>query len=587
MCGITGFTHEHRQWSQLIRRSTQALRHRGPDELDTFQSRNISLDVVRLKIIDLEGGHQPMTNGSGDCVLAFNGEIYNHAELRRQLESRGHHFRSSCDTEVVLRAFLEWDIRCFELFRGMFALALWQQRDRRLLLVRDRLGIKPLYFALRNHQIFFGSELKAILAPDQIPRQLSRLALAYYLSLNYVPGSLTLVKGIEKVSPGTWLEWKDGKVTRETYWINRMRPGGISAREASQELDRLLAESVREHLIADVPVGIWLSGGLDSATVLHYAAEHGGRPLRTFSILFEGRECDESKYSRSLARHYGTQHEESNISGDLDLTGAIHELSYYSDEPSADAGALPVWFLSKMTAQHVRVALSGEGADEIFGGYQTYLADAYSRIARRVPKLLLRAALHCANRLPVSDRKIGFEYKLKRFLAGSQLPSDEAHFFWNGTFSEEEQRVLGFDGRPGLLERLVKELPFVPGQHDRNRYLFVDQHCYLPDDILYKCDRMSMAHSLEVRPPFLDHRLVEFAASLPGRLKIDGSETKVLLRGLMRKKLPPRILNPRKEGLDIPAHEWLRGPLRPLLLEHSAANGWRALDCFHTRQYNA
>ena len=220
-----------------------------------------------------------------------------------------------------------------------------------------------------------------------------------------------------------------------------------------------------------------------------------------------------------------------------------------------------------MTAGHVRVALSGEGSDEIFGGYLTYLADGYAKLARKSPAPLLRAALRCANSLPVSDRKIGFEYKLKRFLAGSLLPSDEAHFFWNGTFSEHEQRRLGFNCESGLLGKLVERLPSVPEVHDQNRYLFVDQHCYLPDDILYKCDRMSMAHSLEVRPPFLDYRLVEFAARLPLKLKIRGSETKVLLRQLMHRKLPKGMLNPRKEGLDIPAHEWLRGPLLPLLVE--------------------
>ena len=567
MCGITGFTHDGRQSSQRIRRSTQTLWHRGPDEIDIFQSSDISLGAVRLRIIDLKRGRQPMRDESGDCVVVFNGEIYNHAELRLQLEELGHKFFSSCDTEVVLRAFLEWDVQCFPRFRGMFAAGFWQQQDKRLILVRDRLGIKPLYYALRNQQIFFGSELKALFEHSAIPRQLSREALAYYLCLNYVPGPLTLVEGIAKVQPGTWLEWNNGRVASGTYWQNRMRPEKTSVNEASHELNRLLTSSIREHLAADVPVGLWLSGGLDSASVLHYAAEHGRRPLSTFSITFEGLRCNESQYSRSLARHYGTRHRELDLSCDLDLTAAIHELSYYSDEPSADAGALPAWFLSKMTAGEVRVALSGEGSDEIFGGYHTYLADSYSKLARRLPRAVLSVALRCANHLPASDRKIGFEYKLKRFLEGSLLPADEAHFFWNGTFSEQERKSLAFNADVAGLHELIARMPFVPGEHDRNRYLFVDQQFYLPDDILYKCDRMSMAHSLEIRPPFLDHRLVEFAARLPPRLKIQGRKTKVLLRALMRQKLPRGILNPKKEGLDIPAHEWLRGPLRPLLLE--------------------
>lgn len=508
-----------------------------------------------------------MATDSQGCVLAFNGEIYNHAELRAELESQGHRFKSHCDTEVVLRAFVEWDTRSFERFRGMFAAAFWQEKNRRLVLVRDRLGIKPLYYALHNSQLFFGSELKALFAHDQIPRQISRKALAYYLSLSYIPGPLTLVEGIEKLMPGTWLEWEDGKLARGRYWQNKMCPEQMPAEEASRELDRLLAASVSEHLLADVPVGLWLSGGLDSATVLHYAAHSSRTPIHTFSISFQGRHCDESRYHRPLAAHYGTQHEELDLGRDLDLTSAIHELSYYSDEPSADAGALPVWFLSKLTAQHVRVTLSGEGSDEIFGGYQTYLADGWAMRARHLPKPLLRTALRCANRLPVSDRKISLEYKLKRFLAGTLLPGDEAHFFWNGTFSEQEQCTLGLHPEAGLLRQLVRDLPNIPSDHDCNRYLFVDQHFYLPDDILSKCDRMSMAHSLEVRPPFLDHRLVEFAGRLPLKLKIRGKRTKVLLRRLMDSKLPSGMLNPRKEGLDIPVHEWLRGPLRPLLLE--------------------
>jgi asparagine synthase (glutamine-hydrolysing) len=568
VCGITGFTHCNKHPSPaIIRTSTLALHHRGPDEQAVFESPNASLGVARLKIIDLEGGQQPMVTERGDWVIAFNGEIYNHAELRSELEQLGHEFRSHCDTEVALRAFTQWDVDCFSRFRGMFAAAFWHERERRLVLVRDRLGVKPLYYTLDRGDIFFGSELKAIFAHHQLPRKICRRALGYYLSLNYIPGPLTLVEGIEKVDPGTWLEWKNGQVSRFRYWRNVMRPEHIPIEEASCELDRLLAQSVREHLISDVPVGIWASGGIDSATVLHYAANQCTSPMRTFSVSFRGRSCDESRYFRSLVAHYGTRHQELDLNSDLDLTSAIHELAYYSDEPSADAGAVPVWFLSRMTARDVTVALSGEGADEVFGGYETYLADRYARVARRLPKPLLESALTCARRLPVSDRKISFEYKLKRFLAGALLPADEAHFFWNGTFSREEQHTIASGHKPESLYQLVAQLSCLPEEDDLNRYLFLDQHWYLPDDILYKCDRMSMAHSLEVRPPFLDHRIVEFAARLPLDLKIRGGNTKVILRKLIRGKVPNGILNRNKEGLDIPAHEWLRGPLRPLLLE--------------------
>lgn len=571
MCGFTGFTHERKQRGSAIKASVDTLSHRGPDESNIFQSRHLSLGAVRLKIVDLERGQQPMSTEPGDYVIAFNGEIYNHRELRIELEARGHRFLTDCDTEVVLRAFVEWDTACFPRLHGMFAAALWQEPAKRLVLVRDRLGIKPLYYTSRNSGLFFASELKALFAQPDIPRIISHEALGYYLCLNYVPGPFTLIQDIYKVQPASWLEWSSGRLKSGTYWRPSMCPQQMDFKDAAEKLDALLSRSVREHMTAEVPTGIWLSGGLDSATLLHYAASETAG-VNTFSISFRGRDCDESRLQRDLASHYGTRHEELDLNTDLDLTAAIHELSYYSDEPSADAGALPVWFLSKMTAKRVRVALSGEGSDEIFGGYQTYLADRYARTARQFPTALIRAGALCARALPVSDRKIGFEYKLKRFLAGLALPPDEAHFFWNGAFSEVEYNRLGLPFRPPALKQLVNELPALPEADDINRFLFIDQRYYLPDNILYKCDRMSMAYSLEVRPPFLDHRIVEFASRLPQHLKINGSETKVLLRRMMRNKLPRGGFNPRKEGLDIPAHEWLRGPLRELLLDGLSAD---------------
>ncbi len=589
MCGIAGFTHfGHRPAPGVLRRALTGLRHRGPDQQGVFESANVSLGAVRLKIIDLEGGDQPMRTADGDCVIAFNGEIYNHVEIRRELEERGHQFSSHCDTEVALRAFIEWDVDCFRRFRGMFAAAFWQESAKRLVLVRDRLGIKPLYYAARAGNIYFGSELKAIFEHPQIPRQLSETALGYYLSLNYVPGPFTLVEGIQKLNPGTWLECRNGRLTSETYWHNVFRPEPIGAEEASEELDRLLESAIAEHLISDVPLGVWASGGLDSSTILHYAAQGSGRRLRTFSISFTGRNFDESRYFRLLAEQYGTDHHEFDLNSDVDLASAIHEIAYYSDEPSADAGALPVWFLSRMTSQHVTVALSGEGADEVFGGYQTYVADRYANLARRFPAGLLRTGLKLARRLPVSDEKIGFEYKLKRFLSGALLPADEAHFYWNGTFSGQEQRELRGSARSLPLGALCASVPNLPVESDVvNRYLRVDQQYYLPDDILYKCDRMSMAHSLEVRPPFLDHRIVEFAARLPSDLKIKGRSTKHVLRQLVGRKLPPAILQRRKEGLDIPAHEWLRGPLRPLLTEALSPEAVRRAGLFSPRAVGA
>ncbi len=545
------------------------MTHRGPDQQGFYESESVSLGAVRLRIIDLEGGDQPLRSEDGDTILVFNGEIYNNPELREELCERGHTFRTQCDTETVLHAFLEWDTDCFRRLRGMFALAIWTQSENRLVLARDRVGIKPLYIHRRGIDLYFGSELKALFAYPEIERHIDPLGLHYYSSLNYVPSPHTLVEGIEKLPPGNWLEWREGRVQTARYWeLNFSPQRHYTLDSAAEELDSLLDESLREHLVSDVPLGIWASGGLDSSTILHYAATHSPGRLKTFSVSFSGRSFDEGQFARDVACRYGTDHYEFDLNPDVDLQGAIESIAYHSDEPGADAGALPVWFLAKLSRQQVTVALSGEGADELFGGYCTYLGDRYARTLRRVPALARRLALRLARTLPASNEKIGLDYKVQRMLQGSFLDPAEAHLFWNGTFSEAEKKKLHLrDGHPSVAS-LLDRLP--PGSEHvgyLNRYLWLDQSYYLPDDILYKCDRMSMAHSVEVRPPFLDHRIVEFAARLPENLKIRNSTLKLVLRHLMRNKLPAQVLKRKKEGFDIPAHDWLRGVLRPLLLD--------------------
>jgi asparagine synthase (glutamine-hydrolysing) len=568
VCGIAGFTHKVRVVdSSRIRELTHSLAHRGPDQEGVYHSPAVSLGAVRLKIIDLDSGDQPITSDDGDTIIVFNGEIYNYAALREELIARGHSFHSKSDTEVVLHAFLEWDKKAFTRLRGMFAVALWTESERRLVLARDRLGIKPLYYCRRGDDLYFGSELKAILGNPEIERRLDIGGLNHYLSLNYVPCPDTLVEGVRKIPPGHWLEWRDGRVNSGSYWRLDFSPQSHWTLEtAREELDRLLRESVREHLISDVPLGVWVSGGLDSTTILHYAAAAASSRLKTFSVSFSGRSCDESRYFREVAARYGTDHHEFDLNEKLDLAGTIGRMVYYSDEPSADAGALPVWYLSELSRRHVTVALSGEGADELFGGYLTYRADALASWMIRLPAGPRRALARLSGMLPVSDAKIGFEYKLKRFLQGSLLHPDEAHCFWNGAFSAAEKRDFAPAAARDGIGSLYEALPAAPARA-LNRYLWFDQAYYLPDDILYKCDRMSMAHSLEVRPPFLDHRIAEFAASLPESLKIKGSRQKYVLRELMRTKLPPAVLTRKKEGFDIPSHEWLRTVLRPLLLD--------------------
>jgi len=585
LCGITGFTHRDGECvAERIGVATDSLRHRGPDQSGTYQSKRAALGAVRLKIIDLHGGDQPFHSEDRNTILVFNGEIYNHAELRAELESRGHRFLSHCDTEVVLRAFLEWDTGSFARLRGMFAMAVWNQNERRLVLARDRVGIKPLYISRLDGEIYFASELKSLFAHEEIPRDLDHAALNHYLALNYVPGPFTLVKGIEKLPPGSWLEWKNGAMRTESFWQPRFKQNpDWTLGSASEALDQLMKDSVKDHLISDVPVGVWLSGGVDSSAVLHYARQATSSRIKTYSIGFSGRSFDESGPARDVAKHYDTEHHELDLNPSLDLEDAVHRIVYYSDEPFADAGAVPVWFLSRLSREGVTVALSGEGSDELFGGYLTYRADRLAQIARRVPKRVRKSLLGLLKFWPVSNEKISFEYKLKRFLEGSLLHSDEAHTYWNGSFSQSQQQDLLFAAEPASVRQLFdKEIPCGDCTSPLTRYLAFDQRYYLTDDLLQKVDRMSMAHSLEVRPPYLDHRIIEFAASLPDHLKIDGRKQKVVLKDLMRNKLPDSVLRRSKIGLDIPTHDWFRGPLRPLLEETLSEQAIEQTGLFRT-----
>ncbi len=583
MCGIAGFTHRsHLPDPARIEAATRTLTHRGPDQQGVFRSNFASLGIARLRIIDLKTGDQPMHSEDGDCTIVFNGEIYNHLEVRAELEALGHRFRTQSDTETLLHSFLEWDTECFSRLRGMFGVALWTESTKRLVLARDRMGIKPLYVARRGEDIYFGSELKAILEHPEIPRQLSLAGLDCYLSLNYVPCPWTLVEGIEKLPPGCWLEWRDGAIRSGAYWqLPRQQPKQIAIESAQEQLDALLKQSVKEHLLSDVPLGVWLSGGMDSSTILHYAAQACPSRLKTLSISFAGRAFDETPYIRAAATHYGTDHSEFDLNPEENLTGAIEEFAYFSDEPMADAGALPVWFLSKMSKSQVTVALSGDAGDELFGGYLTYRADVMAARARRMPAAALRLALGAARHWPVSDDKISLEYKLKRFLEGCLLPPERAHIHWNGTFADAEKRELLNLPLPRSLAGVLGELRAeIPKGDALSPYLWFDQRYYLPDDILMKVDRMSMAHAVEVRPPFLDHRIVEFAATLPSSLKVRGAQQKVILKRLMNDKLPKSILTREKTGFDIPVHDWFRGSLRPLLLETLAEGTAEHADLF-------
>lgn len=578
MCGIAGFTHVSKRLPPgVLNSALQSIVHRGPDHQGCFESGQVSLGATRLRILDLKSGDQPLKSPDGDVVLVFNGEIFNHQQLRSELQQSGFCFQTRCDTEVVLNAFLHWGDSCFERFRGMFAIALWIQSQRRLVLARDRMGIKPLYYRLHDGEIFFGSELKCIFAHPCVPRHICLDAMDAFLSVNYVPAPHTLVKGIVKLMPGQMLEWQYGGARQINFAKRSSRTSPSTIEEAAQELDSLLSDAVREQLVSDTPVGIWLSGGLDSSSVLHYAAAQSAKPVKTFSITFKGSSGDESEHIRRVSQHYGTEHAEFDLHPEVDLTAAIEELAYYSDEPSADAGALPTWFLSQLTRRHATVALSGEGSDELFAGYLTYQANQYSAAARRLPRFLRLAALACAMELPVQDGRISFEYKAKRFVEGCLLSPELAHIFWNGTHSEKEKQAIYLFSSSGPVRDWVSQMRRDGGLQG---YLDFDQRYYLADDILYKVDRMSMAHALEVRPPFLDPRIVDFAAALPDNFKLNGRTSKYVLRRLMADKLPAHVLHRSKVGFDIPVHDWFRGPLRQFLLDTISRDAVEASGLF-------
>jgi asparagine synthase (glutamine-hydrolysing) len=586
MCGIIGFTHISRQLAPgVLDAGLAAIRHRGPNQSGRFVSPSVSLGATRLSIIDIENGSQPVRSADANTVVVFNGEIYNHNELRGELQSLGATFHTRCDTEVILQAWLHWGLACFARFRGMFAIAIWNERDQRLVLARDRSGIKPLYYFQQGQDISFGSELKCIFSDPETPRTIDLTGLNCFLSLNYVPGPYTLASCITKLMPGCLLDWKRGQLSIASFVppsTAERAPRSLS--EATEQLDELLKKSVAEQLVSDVPLGVWLSGGLDSSTILHYASALSNRPLKTFSVTFHGKSFDESRYIKDVSALYGTDHTEFDLSPQPDLASVIEGMAYYSDEPSADAGAVPVWYLAQMTHRQVTTILSGEGADELFGGYLTYKADRYRRALTPLPHLFKQAAYRCASLLPVSDEKIGLEYKIKRFLSGSMMSPGAAHVFWNGSFTEEEKKKFFRFASAAPMRALLSSMHDAPALE---RFLDFDRRYSLPDGILYKVDRMSMAHAIEVRPPFLDDRIVDFAAALPARFKISGTETKVVLRHLMRANLPQSVLHRPKTGFDIPIHEWFRGPLRPLLLDTLSESALNQSRLFHAPAVHA
>jgi asparagine synthase (glutamine-hydrolysing) len=572
MCGICG-TYEYARGRpterSLLERMNAALVHRGPDDEGVYVDGPVGLAARRLSIIDLAHGHQPMATEDGALTVIQNGEILNHLELRAELEREGARFRTRCDTEVLLHLYRRDGPGFVSRLRGMFAIALWDRHEQRLLLARDRFGIKPLYYELSGGRLSFASELKALVGQPHFSREVDPEALHAFLAFNSVPAPLTIFRSARKLPPGYIALCGSDGLSLIRYSRPEPAPEGRLRRESPEELaselrDRL-RDSVRAHLLADVPVGVLLSGGVDSSTLAALAASVSPHRVSTFSIGFRERSFNELELARQVAERYGTDHHELVVTPQI--ADLLPKLVAAFDEPFADSSAIPTFLVSQLAAEHVKVVLSGEGGDELFGGYETYAAD---QLALRIGPAAARLA-PLVERLPSSSARVSLDYRAKRFVRAAALPPLERHHGWKEIFSDAERsRLLRPEWRDPAADPLTswrerfaetEEAPLLARLQD------IDLGIYLADDLLVKTDRMSMAHSLEARVPYLDPVVAELALALPTSMKVRGLSKKRLLRRAAGTLIPSSVLKARKRGFSIPAAAWLRGELEPFARE--------------------
>jgi asparagine synthase (glutamine-hydrolysing) len=588
MCGIVGvatFRAGGRPDPGLLASMAETLAHRGPDGACVVElgadagPPRLAFGFRRLSIIDLGVGARSYADESGRIRAICNGEIYNWPELEEDLVRRGHRFETRCDTEVIPHLYEEYGPRFVERLNGMFAFAIFDAGARRLLIGRDRAGEKPLYWAERDGTLLFASEIKALLAHPSVTREPDLEALTRYLLYGYFPAPHTPFRGIRKLPAGHLLVAEEGRVRIEPYWdlraIVARGPAGPppAEAEAASEVRRLLREAVMLRLRADVPVGVLFSGGVDSSSIAALAVDLHGKGVPTFSLGMTDEDFNEADYARRAAAHFGTEHHELVVGPD-DLVGALHEVARVLDEPLADASVLPTYLLSRFTRGHVKVALGGEGGDELFAGYPTYLGDRLARAYRRLPRLLRAVLRRATESVPPSFSNVGLEFLLKRFVASADLPDDVRHPIWFGAFPPDRQRTLLSDAALADLAQRPSHDPLAEARAVRagmtfrqplDALLLTDFLMYLQDDLLTKVDRASMAASLEVRAPFLHHPLVEYVMTLPAGYKIRGATTKHLLKRAMADRLTPEITGRRKRGFNIPMARLLVGPLDGLL----------------------
>ncbi len=590
MCGIVGFLTTKAAdipESEILRKMRDVLIHRGPDDAGEYirpideKGPFVFLGHRRLSIIDLSGGHQPLSNEDETVRVIFNGEIYNFEELREELKGRGHRFRTRSDTEVIVHAYEEYEENCFRYFNGMFAIGIWDEKRNRLILARDRSGKKPLYYCSLNGTFLFASELKAIMAYPAFPKEVDSLSLLKYLFFEFVPCPHTIFKDAQKIPAASYFIWdRKGNEVRQ-YWspFDPQKKGELklSETEAESRMVELLGESVKRRLISDVPLGVFLSGGIDSSTVAALAQKEIPSNVKTFSIGFEDPSFDESKYASLASKYIGTEHHEQMMRPE-DLLDLVPSLPDILDEPMADASVLPTYLLSKFTRGHVTVALGGDGGDELFAGYPTYLAHKFAGYYERFLRVFHPMVARLANLLPVSDDNISFDFKIKKFLSGIGHSDGIRNSVWLGSFPfSEHGKVLSPEihaqlNRDQLVEEIVHYEKEYPYDDELTKLQLLDFKLYLQESILTKVDRASMACSLEVRAPFLDHKLVEFVMSLPSALKLKGLTSKYILKKAMKNRLPDDVIKRPKKGFGVPVAKWVKGPLKELFGDFLSSN---------------
>jgi asparagine synthase (glutamine-hydrolysing) len=577
MCGIVGIVRGDGLDvdGALLTRMADAVRHRGPDDDGFYLNGPVGLGMRRLSIIDLKSGQQPIHNQDRTAWIVFNGEIYNYRELRDQLEKLGHTFYTNSDTEAIIHAYDQYGADCPTHLRGMFAFAIWDERSQELFLARDRVGKKPLLYSQVNGKLVFASEFSALLLHPDISRDIDREAIHYYLSFMCVPAPLTAYRAIKKLEPGHSLRFRqsDGQITIQRYWqLNFSQKTNLSEEEAGERAVELLREAVRVRLMSEVPLGAFLSGGIDSSAVVALMSEESSEPVKTFSIGFEEQDFSELHHARRVAEHVGAEHHEFIVKPDAMEVLAL--LVEHYGEPYADSSALPTYYVSRETRRHVTVALNGDGGDECFAGYERYAAMRLAERYRKVPAVMRESVIkQLVGLLPSSELRRGRVRNVKRFLEAASLAPVERYLRWVSVLDRKTKSALytdemlhetrNFDPANWLAPWFAR----VNGAGVVDASLLADTMTYLPNDLLVKVDIASMAVSLEARSPFLDHHVIEFAASLPEDLKLRGLTTKYLLKRVLKKLVPVENLNRPKMGFGIPIGHWFRGPMQKFLGE--------------------